>query len=116
MWIPVTFHSVHFIHPDDFEATVAVAVRGVPQEFKAWATAAWMRSAPPCRRGLGSITPWLPYKEHALETSSKSRAAAYVGIVDKDNQPYWGVGVHNDIITASVKALISAIDNMLKAH
>ena len=28
---PVTFHSVHFIHPDDFEATVAVAVRGVPQ-------------------------------------------------------------------------------------
>lgn len=113
---PVTFHSAHFIHPDDFEATVAVAVRGVPQEFKAWGNGRLDAVSAALQKGLGIDYTLVTYKEHALETSSKSRAAAYVGIVDKDNQPYWGVGVHNDIITASVKALISAIDNMLKAH
>ncbi|MCL2580088.1 MAG: 2-isopropylmalate synthase [Oscillospiraceae bacterium] len=50
------------------------------------------------------------YYQHALETESDARAAAYVKISDKDGKSYWGIGVHNDITTASTYALISAIN------
>lgn len=53
------------------------------------------------------------YQEHALERSSSSRAIAYVGIEDKNGGLHWGAGIHQDIITASIQALVTAINNML---
>jgi 2-isopropylmalate synthase len=50
------------------------------------------------------------YAEHALEVDSDSKAAAYVKISDKSGKNYWGAGVHEDIILASVRALISALN------
>lgn len=52
------------------------------------------------------------YQEHALTKASDSQAAAYVCVNDGKGD-YWGVGVDYDIINASVKALISAVNNML---
>ena len=51
------------------------------------------------------------YQEHALEQSSSSRAIAYVGIKDKNDSLYWGAGVDQDIIRASINALVTAINN-----
>ena len=62
------------------------------------------------KENLGIQYQDLTYTEHALEQGSKSRAAAYVGITGKDGRITWGVGVDSDIITASVKALFSAIN------
>ena len=53
---------------------------------------------------------FITYEEHALEGESNSRAAAYVAIADKQGNTYWGVGIHNDIIYASINALMSAIN------
>ena len=53
---------------------------------------------------------FVTYAEHALESESNSRAAAYVAISDKQGNTYWGIGIHNDIIYASVNALMSAIN------
>lgn len=53
------------------------------------------------------------YQEHALEASSSSRAISYVGIKDEKGQMYWGAGVDQDIIRASIHALLTAINNML---
>ena len=53
------------------------------------------------------------YQEHALERSSSSRAIAYVGIEDKNGGLHWGAGLHQDIITASIQALVTAINNMI---
>ncbi len=52
----------------------------------------------------------LTYSEHALEQGSKARAAAYVSITLENGSVYWAVGVDNDIITASIKALMGAIN------
>ena len=52
------------------------------------------------------------YVEHALEERSTSQAASYVCIVS-DGKPYWGAGIHTDIMTSSVKALVSAVNRML---
>lgn len=51
------------------------------------------------------------YQEHALEQSSSSRAIAYVGIKDKNDRLFWGAGVDQDIIRASINALLTAINN-----
>ena len=56
------------------------------------------------------------YTEHALERSSASKAAAYIGLKDDDSDiVYWGVGVDANINTASVYALMSAVNRMLKS-
>ena len=57
------------------------------------------------------------YEEHALDSSSSSRAIAYVGISRrKSGQLYWGAGVDVDIIRASVSALLTAVNNMARAE
>ena len=52
------------------------------------------------------------YVEHALEGKSNSQAASYIGIVS-NGKTYWGAGIHTDIMTSSVKALVSAVNRML---
>ncbi len=54
----------------------------------------------------------LDYQEHTLESSVASEAITYVGVKDK-RDVYWGVGVDKNITTASIKALIRAIEKVL---
>lgn len=51
------------------------------------------------------------YEEHAISKGSSSKAAAYVGIM-QDGHFYWGVGVDEDIIKASIAALTSATNKL----
>ena len=52
------------------------------------------------------------YTQHAIEGSTTAKAASYVSIVT-DGKTYWGTGIDSDISTSSVKALLSAVNNML---
>ena len=65
------------------------------------------------KTNLGVSYSNLQYSEHALEEGSHSRAAAYVGITDAIGHRVWAVGVDNDIMRASVKALVGAINKLL---
>ena len=51
------------------------------------------------------------YEEHAISKGSSSKAAAYVG-VHHNGHFYWGVGVDEDIIKASIAALASAVNKL----
>ena len=51
------------------------------------------------------------YEEHALSTGSSSKAVAYVGICCQGTF-YWGVGIDEDIIKASIHALVVAVNKM----
>ena len=53
------------------------------------------------------------YSEHALETGQDARAIAYIGLTDSKGQKHFGAGMDTDIINASVRALISAINRMV---
>ncbi|MGH6785261.1 MAG: 2-isopropylmalate synthase [Novosphingobium sp.] len=48
------------------------------------------------------------YAEHAMTAGSDARAAAYVECVVPDGRTVWGVGIDEDIATASVRAVLSA--------
>ena len=52
------------------------------------------------------------YEEHALSHGSSSKAMAYVGITN-DNKMYWGAGCDEDIIKASIRALVVAVNHFL---
>jgi 2-isopropylmalate synthase len=51
----------------------------------------------------------LDYTEHALTAGDDARAAAYVECTVAD-RVLWGVGVHSSIVTASLRAVVSAIN------
>lgn len=54
------------------------------------------------------------YTEHALESGSNSRACAYVGITDRiSGKSYFGAGIDTDIMTASIKAMIGAVNKLI---
>ena len=51
----------------------------------------------------------LDYSEHALKNGSNAKAIAYVQI-ESNGKKYFGAGIDNDIIKASVYALMSALN------
>lgn len=57
----------------------------------------------------------LDYSEHALTSGSSAKAAAYVQLRAKGAAfSEWGVGVHANITTATIKAVISAMNRVYK--
>ncbi|MFW5419571.1 2-isopropylmalate synthase [Nocardiopsis sp. CNT-189] len=55
------------------------------------------------------------YKEHALSEGTDARAAAYVE-ADVDGVTVWGVGMHHNITTASLRAVCSAVNRARAAQ
>ena len=52
------------------------------------------------------------YHEHAMSKGEDATAAAYVE-ADVDEEAFWGVGIHPSIVTASLRAVINAVN---RAH
>ncbi len=51
------------------------------------------------------------YEEHALSHGSSSKAMAYVGITYEEKM-FWGAGMDEDIIKASIHALVVAVNKL----
>lgn len=54
------------------------------------------------------------YVEHTLSASGDAQAASYVEL-DVDGNRLWGVGIDADIATASLKAIVSAVNRAIRA-
>ncbi|BCI59952.1 2-isopropylmalate synthase [Solibaculum mannosilyticum] len=109
---PVHFKASHFLPGDQFHAQVEVAMDGKTYDLKGEGNGRLDAVSNALQTGLDLDFTVLTYKEHALEIGSKSQAVAYVGVQSPDGTDYWGAGMHTDIMTASVKALISAVNQM----
>nr|WP_204612188.1 2-isopropylmalate synthase [Defluviitalea raffinosedens] len=55
------------------------------------------------------------YEEHSLEQGSNSRAVSYIKLQDENGKSYFGAGIHSNINTSSIQALINAFNKMVKA-
>jgi 2-isopropylmalate synthase len=49
------------------------------------------------------------YHEHAMAASAAATAAAYVE-ADVDDEAFWGIGIHPSIVTASLRAVVNAVN------
>ena len=61
------------------------------------------------RSGLGVTLDVVDYAEHAVGQGADATAAAYVETIGGEGALRWGVGVHQNIITASLRAVLSAL-------
>jgi 2-isopropylmalate synthase len=55
------------------------------------------------------------YVEHAMSAGGDALAASYVEL-DVNGKRYWGVGIDADISTASLKAVVSAVNRGIRAE
>jgi 2-isopropylmalate synthase len=60
------------------------------------------------RRDCGIAFTFLDYSEHAVAGGADARAAAYVKVRGEDDEMLHGVGMDENIVTASLKAVASA--------
>ena len=51
------------------------------------------------------------YEQHSLSKGSHSKVAAYIGIVC-NGRTFWGVGIHADMVRASIHALAAAVNQL----
>jgi 2-isopropylmalate synthase len=62
-------------------------------------------------QALGVQVRVLDYHEHAMSSGGDAQAAAYVEC-DVDGSTVWGVGLDPNIVTASMKAVTSAVNRV----
>jgi 2-isopropylmalate synthase len=55
------------------------------------------------------------YHEHAMSKGEDATAAAYVE-ADVDDEVHWGVGIHPSIVTASLRAVVNAVNRAVAAR
>jgi 2-isopropylmalate synthase len=67
------------------------------------------------RRDAGIPVSVLDYHEHALGGGADASAVAYVEAKVGDGKPRWGVGIHANIVTASLRAVLSAVNRASEA-
>jgi 2-isopropylmalate synthase len=63
-------------------------------------------------RQFGVVIKIREYHEHAMSASADATAAAYVE-ADVDEDAVWGVGLHPSIVTASLRAIINAVNRQI---
>ena len=61
------------------------------------------------RTALGSDLRVLDYHEHSKGTGVDAQAVAYIEMI-VDGRELWGCGIHTDITTASMRAIVSAMN------
>ena len=116
---PYMVHENHFrqLPEDHIEATVTVSFGDQPPVVRVGVGNGRLDAiSNALKEAFGLDYTLVTYTEHALTMTSRSKAIAYVGIRLPDSSLSWGAGVHSDIMEASARALVSAINRSLKAE
>ena len=103
-------HELTSVAGSDGARIVAqVAVDGVPRTVTGAGNGPIAAFVDALRSGLGVELDVVDYAEHALGQGADAGAASYVETVDGAGALRWGVGTHPNIITASLRAVLSAL-------
>ena len=109
---PLTVEETHFEKSENgIVAEIKSSFNQKPISVKASGNGSLNAVSNALKKAYGFQYEVVTYQEHALEKSSHARAIAYVGIQKPDGALAWGAGVHEDIIHASIDALVAAINN-----
>ncbi len=111
---PLAFDNVHYVQKDGIQATVNVKYKGKKRKYTANGNGRLDSVVNALRDDFLGDYKLDVYEEHSLATGSQSKAAAYIGLKGQNGEFFWGVGTDEDIINASVKALICAINRIGK--
>ena len=111
---PITVVDYHFVRkPDGMKAIITIDTEDGHIDIAAKGNGHLDAVSNAFKKHLGISYSNLTYTEHALSTGSTSQAVTYVSVTFSDGKVSWGAGVHDDIIAASINALVSAINRNL---
>ncbi|MCI9141934.1 MAG: 2-isopropylmalate synthase [Lachnospiraceae bacterium] len=107
------FHipECHFRQEKGIQAEVTIEQNGEARVIKAGGNGRLDAVSNAIKTYFGVSYQLSVYEEHAISKGSSSRAAAYVAVLC-EGKHYWGVGVDEDIIKASIAALASATNKL----
>ena len=112
---PLDVVEAHFRQENGIIATITVFNGGREEQvFTAQGNGRLDAVSNALKENLGYRYSIIKYQEHAIEQGSNAKAIAYVGIQTPEGQVSWGAGTHDDIMAASVNALVSAINRLGK--
>ena len=94
---------------DDTRITAQLVVDGAPRTVTGAGNGPIAAFVDALRSGLGVEMDVVDYAEHALGQGADATAVAYVETIARDGSLWWGVGTHPNIITASLRAVLSAL-------
>jgi 2-isopropylmalate synthase len=94
---------------DGTRITAQLVVDGVPRTVTGAGNGPIAAFVDALRSGLGVEMDVVDYAEHALGQGADATAVAYVETIARDGSLWWGVGTHPNIITASLRAVLSAL-------
>lgn len=111
---PLELIDYHFKRNDDeFQVEIDVIYRGERKVIQGVGNGRLDAVANACRSNLHLVFDIIDYTEHSLGVGSASQACAYVEIIDCMKETRFGVGIHNDIIAASILGLVSALNRAI---
>ena len=113
---PIGLGEIHLSRQgDEVRANVTFLRHGVPTTIAASGNGSLDAVSQALHDYTGSKYMLKVYTEHSVqERASNSTAAAYIGIEDENGTMYWGAGTNTDITRASIYALLSAYNNMIR--
>ena len=111
---PVKLIDYHFQRTDHLFAKLHIAYQGADMQINGEGNGRLDAAANALRTHLNRTFDIQYYSEHALTSGSTSKAVAYVKILDCTKKEQWGVGIHDDIIAASLQALCSALNRAIQ--
>ena len=94
---------------DGTRITAQLVVDGAPRTVTGSGNGPIAAFVDALRSGLGVEMDVVDYAEHALGQGADATAVAYVETIARDGSLWWGVGTHPNIITASLRAVLSAL-------
>ncbi|PKG22970.1 2-isopropylmalate synthase [Niallia nealsonii] len=110
---PVEFIHYNFAPNEQYETIVSIRMNNEEHELTGSGNGRLDAISNALQTQLDIQYKDLVYTEHALEIGSGSKAVSYVGITTLDGNVYWGCGIDVDIMSSSIKALFSAVNNMI---
>jgi 2-isopropylmalate synthase len=118
----VAFHEHYLAHETPFvleqyvhsggdrdEIVAQVRVEGTVEEVRGTGNGPIDALVDAFERRFGVTIQIRDYHEHAMAAAADATAAAYIE-ADVDGEPVWGVGLHPSIVTASLRAVVNAVN------
>ncbi len=113
---PYELVSYSLASAEDEDRIVAkMLVAGEPQEIEGVGNGPIAALVDAFERQFGVSISLRDYHEHAMAASATATAAAYVE-ADVDDDSVWGVGLHPSIVTASLRAVVNAVNRAIAAR
>ena len=107
---PIKMLENHFVQGDGISTEITILKNGVKKVYHGKGNGRLDAVSNAIKKHFDIQFKVVCYEEHSLQTGSNSQAVAYVGVETADDKVTWGAGIKDDIIDASVHALVSAVN------